>query len=217
MPDSPVVEFWYDHASTYSYLSAMRIDALASARGVKVAWRPFLLGPIFQAQGWTTSPFNLYPAKGRYMRRDLERLAISRGLPFVMPAVFPANSLLAARLALTGEQEGWTAAFSRGVFEAAFARGEDIADPAVLAQILRRQSIEYKQQSEIAATPDNKLALRARTNKAIGYGIFGAPTFRCADGELFWGDDRLEAALAWADSPENATGNATGNASRQTP
>ena len=53
------LQFWFDFASTYSYLSAMRIDVLAAARGVHVAWRPFLLGPIFSAQGWTTSPFNI--------------------------------------------------------------------------------------------------------------------------------------------------------------
>jgi 2-hydroxychromene-2-carboxylate isomerase len=57
------LEFWYDFASTYSYLSAMRIEALAAAAGAEVAWKPFLLGPIFHAQGWTTSPFNLYPPR----------------------------------------------------------------------------------------------------------------------------------------------------------
>ena len=97
MARRPVLEFWYEFASTYSYLSAMRIDALAAAAGVAVAWKPFLLGPIFKAQGWDTSPFNLYPAKGRYMVRDLERLAADRGLAFVLPAVFPQNSLRATR------------------------------------------------------------------------------------------------------------------------
>ena len=63
-PPNPKLEFWYEFASTYSYLSAMRIEALAAAAGVAVAWKPFLLGPIFKAQGWDTSPFNLYPAKG---------------------------------------------------------------------------------------------------------------------------------------------------------
>ena len=75
------LEFWYEFASTYSYLSAMRIEKVAAAAKVEVAWRPFLLGPIFRAQGWDDSPFNLYPAKGRYMWRDLERLAAGYGLP----------------------------------------------------------------------------------------------------------------------------------------
>ena len=63
--DTAGIDFWFDFASTYSYPAAMRIGALAENAGVKVRFRPFLLGPIFKAQGWTTSPFNLYPAKGR--------------------------------------------------------------------------------------------------------------------------------------------------------
>jgi 2-hydroxychromene-2-carboxylate isomerase len=91
--------FWFEFASTYSYLSAMRIEDLAAKAGVSIVWRPFLLGPIFKSQGWETSPFNLYPAKGRYAMRDIERIAKERGLPFRLPDHFPQNSLLAARLA----------------------------------------------------------------------------------------------------------------------
>jgi 2-hydroxychromene-2-carboxylate isomerase len=60
----PVLDFWFEFASTYSYPAAMRIGPLARNAGVQVRWRPLLLGPIFKAQGWDTSPFNLYPAKG---------------------------------------------------------------------------------------------------------------------------------------------------------
>ena len=94
------VEFWFEFASTYSYPAAMRIETLAARAGVPVAWQPFLLGPIFQAQGWRDSPFNLYPAKGRYMWRDLERLCAKHGLPYARPEIFPQRSILAARLAL---------------------------------------------------------------------------------------------------------------------
>ena len=67
------MEFWFEFASTYSYLAAERIEGVARVMEVEVRWRPFLLGPIFAAQGWTTSPFNLYPAKGANMWRDIER------------------------------------------------------------------------------------------------------------------------------------------------
>ena len=96
---SPVLDFWFEFASTYSYPAAMRVEKLAGAAGVAVRWRPFLLGPIFKAQGWDNSPFNLYPDKGRYMWHDLERLTASMGLPFRRPDPFPQSSLLAARVA----------------------------------------------------------------------------------------------------------------------
>src|SRR5262245_24506012 len=76
------LEFWFEFASTYSYLAAERIEPLASKAGVRLAWRPFLLGPIFRAQGWNDSPFNVYPLKGRYMWRDMERLCDAYELPF---------------------------------------------------------------------------------------------------------------------------------------
>ena len=96
----PIVDFWFDFASSYSYPAAMRADALAAKSGVAIRYRPFLLGPIFKAQGWDTSPFNIYEAKGRYMWRDLERLCADLGIPFQRPSPFPQNSLLAARVAL---------------------------------------------------------------------------------------------------------------------
>ena len=93
-------EFWYEFASTYSYPAAMRIASLAEERGVALAWRPFLLGPIFAAQGWRDLPFNIYPAKGRCMWRDIERVCGALELPLKCPDLFPQNSLLAARAAL---------------------------------------------------------------------------------------------------------------------
>jgi 2-hydroxychromene-2-carboxylate isomerase len=126
------LQFWYEFASNYSYLSAMRVEELARKAGVEVDWRPFLLGPIFKSQGWHTSPFNLFPAKGRHMVRDMQRIAAARGIPFVLPNPFPPNGLQAARLAYVGKAEGWIAPFTRAVFAAEFGSGEDISDPAVL-------------------------------------------------------------------------------------
>ena len=80
-----VLDFWFDFASTYSYPAAMRDRGAGGTAGVSVRFRPFLLGPIFKAQGWASSPFNIYPAKGRNMWRDLERLC-ARPVAAVPPA-----------------------------------------------------------------------------------------------------------------------------------
>lgn len=192
------LQFWYDLASNYSYLSAMRIERLAQVAGIEIEWRPFLLGPIFKAQGWTTSPFNLYPAKGRNMLRDMQRIADMRGLPFVIPTTFPAASLLAVRIATHGSTEGWCAEFSKAVFMAEFGRGEDIADERVLSRVLSALGLDAARSIAAAGDDAVKQRLRLATEEAMRIGIFGAPSLVAADGELFWGDDRLEQALAWA-------------------
>jgi 2-hydroxychromene-2-carboxylate isomerase len=194
----PRIEFWYELASTYSYPAAMRIDALAQAAGVEVRWRPFLLGPIFKEQGWSTSPFNLQPAKGRYMWRDLERICADLDLPLRRPDPFPQNSLLAARIATAGREAGWVREFAKAVYRAEFGEGRDIADRAVLSDILAALGLEGAQVLAQAETPEVKAELRAATEEAQATGIFGAPTLRTADGELFWGNDRLPDAIRWA-------------------
>lgn len=194
------LEFWYDFASTYSYLTAMRIDRLAADAGIEVVWRPFLLGPIFKAQGWHTSPFNVYPAKGRYMVRDIQRIAEARGIAFVMPREFPAQSLTAARLALAAEDPAWTRSFSHAVFRAQFQRGADISDIELLAALVRETDSRADASMIVANARSEavKQRLRAQTERAAELGIFGAPAFVSPDGELFWGDDRAEQALQWA-------------------
>jgi 2-hydroxychromene-2-carboxylate isomerase len=219
----PSLDFWFEFASTYSYPAAMRIAPLAREAGVTVRFRPFLLGPVFQAQGWNTSPFNLYAAKGGNMWRDLERLCADLKLSFRRPEPFPQNSLLAARVALVGlgtasgerssseqswdaqpwdeqswDEQSWGEQFCRAVFLAEFCEGLQIDDVAVLSDILARLNVEPEPVLDAARTDTNKARLRAQTEEAQRLGIFGAPSFMTADGELFWGNDRLERALAWA-------------------
>lgn len=192
------LEFWYEFASTYSYPAAIRVERLAEAEGVELRWRPFLLGPIFAAQGWNDSPFNIYPAKGRYMWRDLERICAREKLPLKMPPVrFPQNGLKAARIALVGEKECWTPEFSRAVYTANFAEQKDISDDATLLGILGDLGIDAEETVAAANAPENKFRLKEQTDEAIARGIFGAPSFTAGD-DLFWGNDRLEEAIAWA-------------------
>ena len=191
------VEFWYEFASTYSYPAAMCVERAAAEAGVDLVWRPFLLGPIFGAQGWNDSPFNIYPAKGKYMWRDMARICAAQGLTLKAPVRFPQNGLTAARLALLGQDEPWGPAFTRRVYLANFAEQKDISDKGVLAGILSALGLDAAAFTARANEPANKERLKAQTDEAIAKGIFGAPSFVVGD-ELFWGNDRLEAALDWA-------------------
>ena len=190
----PEIDFFYEFASSYSYIAAMRIAPVAKAAGVTVRWRPFLLGPIFKAQGWDTSPFNLYPAKGRYMVRDCERQCAALGLTFRLPEPFPQNTLLAARVATAALDEGWGEDFSRTIYRAEFAEGRNIGDPSVVAEIAQALGQNHAAVLARAQSDEIKGQLRAETEEAQRLGIFGAPSF-VAGGELFWGNDRLEQAL----------------------
>src|SRR6266478_1210983 len=192
------LDFWFDFASTYSYLAAMRIGPLAEEASVRVRFRPFLLGPIFKAQGWDTSPFNLYPAKGRNMWRDLERSCADLKLPFRRPDPFPQNSLLAARAALVVLDQPWGEDFCRALFRAQFAEGRRIDDAAAVGDVLAGLKIDPQLVLAAAQSDAIKTRLRAQTEEAQRLGVFGAPTFTTADGELFWGNGRLGPALGWA-------------------
>jgi 2-hydroxychromene-2-carboxylate isomerase len=192
------IDFWYEFASTYSYPAAMRIQRRATAEGVTTRWRPFLLGPIFGAQGWNDSPFNIYRAKGRYMWRDLERVCAKENLPLKLPPFrFPQNSLKAARIALVLDENGRIAEFSRDVYTANFAQQKDISDDEILAGILKRLDLDPATIFAAANAAENKARLKAQTDEAVVRGIFGAPSFMVKE-ELFWGNDRLDDAIAWA-------------------
>lgn len=195
------VEFWFDFGSTYSYVAAMRVEAAARAAGAGVAWSPFLLGPLFRRQGWSDSPFNIYKARGAYMWRDLERQCRRHGLEWRKPSSFPRSGLLASRVAILPRAERWAPEFCRAVFRANFALDREIADRQVITGILREMGLDAPALLEEAVDPANKERLRERTEAAWEQGIFGAPTF-VVDGELFWGNDRLEEALEWRGRPE---------------
>jgi 2-hydroxychromene-2-carboxylate isomerase len=84
------------------------------------------------------------------------------------------------------------------VFRAQFGDGRRIDDAAVIGDLVARLHIDPQPVLAAAGLDAIKQRLRAQTDEAQRLGLFGAPSFITADGELFWGNDRLEAALHWA-------------------
>ena len=197
----PSIEFWFEFASTYSYLSAMRLPDVARSAGAEVIWRPFLLGPILAEQGWSGSPFSVLPVKGAYMWRDVARRATRFGLGLCRPDPFPQNGLLAARVATAalGTDAEAAVTFVQEVYIAQFGAGRDISDPETIADCAAISGLS-EDAVEAAQAPEIKQTLRESTGEAARRGMFGAPNF-IARGELFWGDDRLEDALEHAKAP----------------
>ena len=193
----PTLEFWFDFGSSYSYLSAMRIEALARAHNVRVVWKPFLLGVVFQSLGWQTSPFVLQKIKGDHAWRDMARQCAKYGLPWRQPGTFPRTALLPMRVALVGGDQGWIAAFTRRMMMLNFAEDRAIDNAEAVSEVLTALDLDARAILALALSDDNKLRLRRQTQQAQALQLFGAPSFISA-GELFWGNDRLEDALAHA-------------------
>jgi len=188
------IEFWFEFGSNYSYLSAMRIEQAARAARVPLLWRPFLLGPVFRELGWESSPFLVQREKGEYVWRDMARRAAKYGLPFRRPGVFPRRALLPMRVALLAAREAWMGEYCRRIMRMAWADDREIDDPAPVLEALAGLAPDPRALVAQAGLNAAKAALREQTNDARRRGIFGAPSF-IVDGELFWGDDRLDDAL----------------------
>ena len=194
---SPEIEFWFDFGSNYSYLSVMRIEDAARPLGVGIAWRPFLLGPIFQALGMQNSPFVLQKEKGAYVWRDMVRQCRKYGLRWKQPTTFPRLGVLASRIALLGANQPWIGVFCRRVMELNFALDQDINQPDQLTPILAELGLPAVVILDQSRQETTKLRLREQTEQARTRGIFGAPTFFVGT-EMFWGNDRLDDALLFA-------------------
>jgi 2-hydroxychromene-2-carboxylate isomerase len=193
----PRIEFWFDFASPYSYLAAMRIEQAAQQAGLGVAWKPMLLGPVFKSLGIPPLPLFAIPQKGEYIWKDLARQADKFGLPWVQPSQFPRNGMLAERIMAGDPDAPWTGAFCRAVFHRSWGLDQDIGTEEVIADALREVGIDPGLAIARAGQDAAKLALRQQTEHAVALGIFGAPMM-IARGELFWGNDRLDDAIAHA-------------------
>jgi len=193
----PELECWFEFGSNYSYLSVMRIEALLAPHGIRLAWKPFLLGPVFRELGWNSSPFVLQQEKGRYVWRDMERQATKYGLEFTRPSIFPRAAVLPARVALANAGQAWIGEFCRRVMRQNWVDDSDIDNPAAVRRALDGLVSDPDTTIANAQSAAVKTALREQTAAARRRGIFGAPSFFVGD-ELFWGNDRLDDALAHA-------------------
>lgn len=185
------VEFWFDVGSPAAYLAWHRLPKIAQRTGAAIAWRPMLLGGVFQATG-NQSPVNI-PAKGEWLHRDLERFAQRDGIPYRRNPHFPINTLMPMRVALglQMQDEAQMRRFVDAVYRAIFAQGENMNDAQVAARVFEAAGFDPEALLALASRPEVKERLKAVTGEAVSRGVFGAPTF-FVNGEMHWGQDRLD-------------------------
>ncbi|HEX7928023.1 MAG TPA: 2-hydroxychromene-2-carboxylate isomerase [bacterium] len=189
------LDFFYFIGSLYSYFAVMRAETAAALQGISLRWRPFNLRAIMVEQDNVP---RRNPVKMRYTLQDVERRAAYHGLPFRAGFPYPIDpDLVANRVAVIAAHEGWAEAFSKALYRGWIADHHTPHDPAVLGAVLKGLG---KNPDAILAQANGtavKERLDSETAVARELGIFGAPTFVWGD-QIFWGDDRLEDALAWA-------------------
>jgi 2-hydroxychromene-2-carboxylate isomerase len=192
-----MIDFWVSIGSTYSYLTVMRLGAVEKETSVKFRWRPFSVRAIMIEQ--KNIPFVGKPVKLAYMWRDIERRARARGLGPRLPAPYPLKEFdLANRVAIAGEDEGWCADYIQAAYRHWFHSGSEPGSEPGLSDALREIGQSPARVVELAKSEATAARYLQATEEAKALGVFGAPTF-VIDGEVFWGDDRLEDALRWRD------------------
>ncbi|MBK7458688.1 MAG: 2-hydroxychromene-2-carboxylate isomerase [Betaproteobacteria bacterium] len=189
------IEFFYFIGSTYSYLSVTRAADLAAREGVVLDWRPFSVRTLMREQD--NVPFATKPVKMRYMWRDLERRASRFGVPFDGIPPYPVDPAeLANHVATLATGEGWCREFTQAAYRCWFLDRRDPGEPEALRGILAALGRDADDCIARASAQPTKQAYLTATDRARTLGIFGSPTFVVGQ-EIFWGDDRLEDALAW--------------------
>ena len=190
------VRVYFDFVSPYSYLALTRLAAFGARHGVE--WDP---APVFYAALLDANHL-VGPAetsgKRRYTMTDVLRAADLQGVPLVGPPAHPFRSLEALRVATLFAGDPRALELSVALSTACWAAGRDLTDWAVLADVVRRSGLDDDDLTARASAPAVKRALQERTAAAIAAGVFGVPTF-VLEGELFWGNDRLDHLAARLD------------------
>jgi 2-hydroxychromene-2-carboxylate isomerase len=192
----PKLAFFFFYGSIHSYLSVMRIGPLATAASINVEWRPFNLREILIEQNNTSFAKN--QVRLNYNWRDIERRAKRLGVAFSGRAPYPVDpDLLALRVGVAAAAEGWCREYTEATFRAWFQDKKVSGLVENVEAILRALGKSGHEVIVRARSPQTDEQLRAATDAARALGIFGSPTFAVGQ-EIFWGDDRLEDALAYA-------------------
>lgn len=186
---SKTIEFWFDFGSPTSYLAWTQLPGIAERAGAELVWRPMLLGGVFKETG-NRSPAAV-PAKGAWMRRDMQRWARKWGVTLNPNPHFPVNTLNMMRGAIAARDAGELAPYAKAMFRAMWVDGKKPSEADVFAETVAGAGLDADAYAARIRDPEVKQALIAATGEAVGRGVFGAPTMFVGD-ELFFGQDRLE-------------------------
>lgn len=187
-----MIEFFFDCSSPWTWLGFESIQPLAEELSVPIAWKPILVGGVFNAVNGSVyaARENPHSPKMRYMRKDLRDWAGLQGLEIKFPpSVFPVNSVKVMRACCWLGSE--CVPFARAAFQAYWTDDRDISQDAEIAAIANHCGLDPAQLFAAVATDEVKAMLRANTDELIERGGFGSPTIFVAGDDMYFGNDRI--------------------------
>jgi 2-hydroxychromene-2-carboxylate isomerase len=188
------IDFWFSVGSLYTFLAVMRMDRFEDTLDVEFRWRPFSVRTLMIEMDNIPAK---KPVKMDYVWRDVQRRAEKYGVPFTTRPPYPLRDFdLANRIAVVGAQEGWCGDYVRAAYRRWFVDGHEAGSEPNVSASLREAGQDPDRVFALARSDAIGRAYEEATNEARALKLFGVPTF-VTRGELFWGDDRLEDAIAW--------------------
>ena len=196
MTEHKPIEFYFEFASPYGYFASTKIDGIAEKFGRTVDWKPIMLGAALQATG--SQPNVLVPIKGEYFKNDIIRCAKIVGLAFTMPDKMPMNSLAASRAFywLDSSEPAKAKQLAEAIYKAHWGLGRDMSDVEDVVHVAEPLDIDGDALRAACQKQEIKDKLKNVTMASVESGVFGSP-FIIADGEHFWGHDRLDHLERW--------------------
>ena len=186
------LEFYFDFISPYSFLAHKQMRKIENNEGIKVIYKPVLLGGLHNLHGIKAPAF--IPAKAKHMVRDCKLIAEKNNIGFKFNSYFPIRSLNLMRGVLVAEEDNVIKYYIDNIFNTIWQDGLNMNDAIVIQKILQNLNINPKTFSLRTTSSLIKDLLRKKTNEAYEKGVFGAPTF-VVNNKIFWGQDRIEFAL----------------------
>ena len=191
------INFYFSIGSTYTYLSVTRILDVEKKHKVKFNWMPFSVRAIMKEMNNIPFPKDK-KNKVDYMWRDIERRAEGYGFFAKTPVRYPLSEFdLANKLAILGLKEGWGIDYVRLTYKRWFQDGKEPATEPNISEICNELKLDKEQVISKANAEDIEKEYLANTESARNNKVFGSPSF-IVNGEIFWGDDRMEDAITWA-------------------
>lgn len=189
-----IVDYYISLNSPWTYLGAQRFRDMVAKYKVKANVKPTRFMQVFDKTGGLPLPKRA-PERQAYRLVELKRWANHTGVPLIIqPKNFPSDDTAATRLVIAAEQAGLDALrLSQEFGRAVWVMEQSLADVVAIAAAATRAGIDLaKLKADAASDAVLDAVWDNNTAEAIGRGVFGAPSYVFADGEIMWGQDRLE-------------------------